>query len=1143
MPKKESSYISALDCKEMPDGNRVCRFHSPRRPLETRSLKIRTESGSIQGVRGFYCPDCGSFYMERRDVDETLPRLSARGISVRVQPLEATLREWREAGPPVDFDPDTPVYYLDVWKEEGMSCPLHPETALIPDDFRIRYKNREHTFRACFCSSCGKVIMRESLARQLEEDCEEIGLPAPDFLRLRKTSESTRRAVRRTRVKADEQILDGRKTPCRLQDEWDLLGEEDTIVISDSTACIEPDHESTEEAWRVIRVVEKQTAQGRGSRKTCLVCLGYCAECGRYYGEVQDFKALLYSGRPEVSLWDNTDSDFPITSGGVYQQERRHLQSLENGLKNAIQKIQNTSGYVGQYEVNRYGYDDGNLAYAKHRSQNDYKTLQRLSGYQSRPYEYRVDLTRLTDGASEAFYLGASPISLDGKSRVLSFNTKAGREMVNYRTTKLTLDGKEYQLKLRRRFDIQREQLFGYWDEWDDSAAFGMEIRDSFLLNVLKIRRRQHQLLNIISTIQERQNAILDLPLRQNLIVQGCAGSGKTMVMLHRLSVLQTTQAAFDPDKSLILTPNQAFNLHIDGLAESLQIQSIRRYSVENYYAAILEQYDPSFAVRGKIADEMAEDQTQIDVLYSDRFLDVLSAEIKTVTAELAECWNQIRRLPGAVRGAEETSAMADAPALLSAVHDALAASEREIRAKENVFQTREQESRQLKARISDLEKQLLRAEKDAEQAVLTEGAKAAEELRNLLQRQNRQSQELEAAITAVEEERQRIEQSLFIFNKSARLRKLESETDAKRGLLFDCRRMIDALSAAPDLLSLSPEELLTRLSELPQTFPDFPELRRHIPAIERQKETAEKYRENLESLRGQYERTRQEAEKAEAEQYGAEIRETLAEWKKRFDKATPETLYEQAYHAAAKQEGIRIKSKTRRCDLFLRLRFALALFGRPKQTYTLICIDEGQDLALNEYRLIRALNGPDTILNIYGDTAQLLKSGRGIDDWKRLAPTVPHIRTHILNENYRNTNQITEYCNDTLHMNMERTGVDGGPVKEIHRNELEAALSNLKLNQERIAVIVPRAVSKGTYLDHTRLSEGIRGAVGVEIGQGKIALVYADEVKGVEFDRVFAIPNRMSQNEKYIAFTRALSHLTLVFDYALDAVDNTENI
>ena len=43
------------------------------------------------------------------------------------------------------------------------------------------------------------------------------------------------------------------------------------------------------------------------------------------------------------------------------------------------------------------------------------------------------------------------------------------------------------------------------------------------------------------------------------------------------------------------------------------------------------------------------------------------------------------------------------------------------------------------------------------------------------------------------------------------------------------------------------------------------------------------------------------------------------------------------------------------------------------------------------------------------------------------------------------------------------------------------------------------------------------------------------DEVKGVEFDRVFVVPNGMTQNEKYIAFTRALSNLTIVIDERLD--------
>ncbi len=38
-------------------------------------------------------------------------------------------------------------------------------------------------------------------------------------------------------------------------------------------------------------------------------------------------------------------------------------------------------------------------------------------------------------------------------------------------------------------------------------------------------------------------------------------------------------------------------------------------------------------------------------------------------------------------------------------------------------------------------------------------------------------------------------------------------------------------------------------------------------------------------------------------------------------------------------------------------------------------------------------------------------------------------------------------------------------------------------------------------------------------------------ETKGIEFDKVFVIPNKMSKNEKYIAYTRALSELVIVVD------------
>jgi ATP-dependent exoDNAse (exonuclease V) alpha subunit len=41
--------------------------------------------------------------------------------------------------------------------------------------------------------------------------------------------------------------------------------------------------------------------------------------------------------------------------------------------------------------------------------------------------------------------------------------------------------------------------------------------------------------------------------------------------------------------------------------------------------------------------------------------------------------------------------------------------------------------------------------------------------------------------------------------------------------------------------------------------------------------------------------------------------------------------------------------------------------------------------------------------------------------------------------------------------------------------------------------------------------------------------------VKGIEFDKVFVIPNGMSRNEKYIAYTRALTELTIVIDEELE--------
>ena len=66
------------------------------------------------------------------------------------------------------------------------------------------------------------------------------------------------------------------------------------------------------------------------------------------------------------------------------------------------------------------------------------------------------------------------------------------------------------------------------------------------------------------------------------------------------------------------------------------------------------------------------------------------------------------------------------------------------------------------------------------------------------------------------------------------------------------------------------------------------------------------------------------------------------------------------------------------------------------------MCVDEGQDIALNEYRLIAELNKNQIIFNVFGDVNQLMKANRGITDWTELKQ-LTGAEIYTLNENYKN--------------------------------------------------------------------------------------------------------------------------------------------
>lgn len=225
---------------------------------------------------------------------------------------------------------------------------------------------------------------------------------------------------------------------------------------------------------------------------------------------------------------------------------------------------------------------------------------------------------------------------------------------------------------------------------------------------------------------------------------------------------------------------------------------------------------------------------------------------------------------------------------------------------------------------------------------------------------------------------------------------------------------------------------------------------------------------------------------------------------------------------------------------MYIQLMFAMKYFNKRIGNMQFICVDEGQDLAVNEYRLLLELNQNNVVFNIFGDTNQLMKSNRGISDWNLLVSEFD-AEQYVLNENYRNTNQITRFCNDNFGLKTLQTGVDGPKVREIPRRDLEKELAGLVVTTERVAILLPRIVQKMKYLDMDILPDNIREIIGETMDNGFISIMYVDEVKGIEFDKVLVVSAKMRRNEKYIAYTRALSELIIVVDESVVGY-NTES-
>lgn len=100
------------------------------------------------------------------------------------------------------------------------------------------------------------------------------------------------------------------------------------------------------------------------------------------------------------------------------------------------------------------------------------------------------------------------------------------------------------------------------------------------------------RLKSIVTTIQKEQNAIIRNEKDKILVIQGCAGSGKTSVALHRVAyLLYHHRKQLSAKQVLILSPNPVFSEYISHILPELGEENILELSFDLYAYKELKQY------------------------------------------------------------------------------------------------------------------------------------------------------------------------------------------------------------------------------------------------------------------------------------------------------------------------------------------------------------------------------------------------------------------------------------------------------------------------------------------------------------------------------------------------------------------------
>lgn len=260
---------------------------------------------------------------------------------------------------------------------------------------------------------------------------------------------------------------------------------------------------------------------------------------------------------------------------------------MEKGIISSEEQIKKLRSEMRKFNP---AVDNVGLLYAMQETEEIYcKKIRDYERNKGNPYFSSIGIIfKNGDGQNNKFYIGKCSISgennaeievIDWRTPIASVYYDGRLGEVSYEAPEGTV---ECTLTNKRMYTIKD----GILQEFSD---VDVTANDELLKPYLNASS-DNRLKNIISTIQAEQNRVIRANIKNPLIVQGVAGSGKTTAALHRIAYLvYDNEKTLKPSDFMIIAPNKLFLDYISEVLPDLGVENVNQLTFEEFASEYLE--------------------------------------------------------------------------------------------------------------------------------------------------------------------------------------------------------------------------------------------------------------------------------------------------------------------------------------------------------------------------------------------------------------------------------------------------------------------------------------------------------------------------------------------------------------------------